>query len=105
MNTTYSSEQIVYQVGINITTNECVVEPQKILYVGKTALFVDGNSAEWGQTLGEQTLSYFSKDRFEKEEVIKKSTCCFWTDTIEKAEQYKSQIVRILEAKKQLLTA
>lgn len=105
MKTNYSPGQTVFQVGIDFMTEECIIEPQTILFVGNEGLYVEGKSAQWGQRFGEQSLSLHAKNGFNKADFVKRSTCSLWTDTMEEAESFKSQIDRILEAKKQLLTA
>lgn len=102
MKTSYQPSQIVFEIGINILNNKCVIESQKILYVGKEMLLVEGKSTEWGQSFGEQTLRFSSKNKLCKEEVFEKSTCNLWTDSLEKAQSFKTEIDEILEAKKQL---
>ena len=102
MITNYNPSQTVFEIGINILTTECVIEPQKILYVGNELLLVEGKSTEWGQSFGEQTLRFSSKNKLNKEEVFERSTCDLWTDSIEEAQNFKIVIDKILEAKKQL---
>lgn len=104
MKSNYKINQTVYEVAVNILTDECVIEPQNILYVGNHGLYAEGNSGEWGLSFGEHTLSYYSRNNFKKDEVLKNSCLSFWTDTREEAENFKAEIDKILEFKKQLLT-
>ena len=104
-NTEYIIGQIVFEISINILTRECVIESQKILYAGKKGLYVEGNNGEWNLSSTEQTLGFYSKDKFDKEEIFSKSSCHFWTDTLVQAVLYKIEIEKILEIKKQLLSA
>lgn len=100
MKSDYTPGQTVYEVAINILTSECVIEPQIILYAGNELLLVEGKSAEWGQTQGEQTLHYSCKDKWSKAEVMKSSTVTTWTDNLFQAEIYKSEITFLLESKR-----
>lgn len=103
--TNYKPEQTVFQVAINISNNTATITPQKIIYVGNTTLYVVGESAEWGLHHGEHTLSVHSFEILDRKEVLKSSTCNLWTDTMEKAEEFKAQIDNILKIKDELLTA
>ncbi|WP_077417964.1 hypothetical protein [Chryseobacterium sp. JV274] len=103
-NTSFKIGQKIYEVGINIQSQLPEVQEHIILCVGSKSIYTSGKDVHFHNN-SESTFFFSFMDVFKPEELLKAFAHTVWTDNKEKAEQYCSKMLEVVDFKNNLKKA
>nr|WP_315026015.1 hypothetical protein [uncultured Chryseobacterium sp.] len=103
-NNKFKIGQTIYEVGVNVLTQLPEIQEHVILCIGSKSIYASGKDVHFHNN-SESTFFFSFMDVFNPEELMKAYAHVVWTDDREKAEQYCSKMLEIVQYKNNLKKA